>query len=220
MKMTFCDRPLPVVLILCRDRRIGRGLVLLAQDSGFDAVWMPSAAGTGDHVTHLPDGRTAAFLWADADDLPELNRLPDGFPAVLWTDKAVTYLPTEGCLPGQTPAYPMLLHRPFDEERLILLTRARLSETGAPHTAAPVETPAADAPSAPLTPNEQKILDCLTARRGIPVPRAELRRLIGEAPDAPGNMVDVYVSRLRGKLEKPTDARMIVTVRGVGYMMK
>ena len=203
---------------------MGRGLVLLAQDSGFDAVWMPSAADTGDHVIRLPDGRTAAFLWADADDLPELNHLPDGFPAVLWTDKAVTYLPTEGRLPGhlpgQAPAYPMLLHRPFDEERLVFLTRTRFSDAGAPHAAAPVETPAADAPPVPLTPNERKIYDCLTAHKGTPVTRAALRVLIGEDADAAGNMVDVYVSRLRDKLEKPNGVRMIITVRGVGYMIK
>lgn len=225
MDMTMSDRRLPVVLILCRDRRTGRGLVLLAEDSGLDAVLAPSAADavsvSGDGRLCLSDGRTAAALWADADDEPELIRLPDGCPAILWTEREVGPAPNAG---KPDTRFPVLLHRPFDEELLLALTRVCLSRrdtrTAPEAVTQTLVPPEPTAPAAPLTPNEQKIFDCLCAHKGTPVTRAALRALIGEVPGAPGNMVDVYVSRLRSKLEKPAGTRMILTVRGVGYMMK
>ena len=68
----------------------------------------------------------------------------------------------------------------------------------------------------PLTPAEAAILDCLYTRRGETVPRAELATLL----EGGGNSVEVYICKLRTKLEKPLGRRMIVTVRGVGYRME
>lgn len=67
-----------------------------------------------------------------------------------------------------------------------------------------------------LTPAEQAILSCLLSRRGETVPREELAPLLGGG----GNSVDVYVCRLRAKLEKPLGRRMIHTVRGAGYRLE
>ena len=67
-----------------------------------------------------------------------------------------------------------------------------------------------------LTPAEQTILGYLYARRGEAVPRAELAPLL----EGGGNSVDVYICKLRAKIEKPLGRRMIVTVRGVGYRLE
>jgi two-component system OmpR family response regulator len=67
-----------------------------------------------------------------------------------------------------------------------------------------------------LTPAEQTILEYLYARRGEAVPRAELAPLL----EGGGNSVDVYICKLRAKIEKPLGRRMIVTVRGVGYRLE
>ena len=67
-----------------------------------------------------------------------------------------------------------------------------------------------------LTPAEQTILDYLHARKGEAVPRAELSTLL----EGGGNSVDVYICKLRAKIEKPLGRRMIVTVRGVGYRLE
>ena len=67
-----------------------------------------------------------------------------------------------------------------------------------------------------LTPAEAAILDCLMSRADQPVTREELSALLGGG----GNIVDVYVCRLRAKIEKPLGRRMIRTVRGVGYTLE
>ncbi len=68
--------------------------------------------------------------------------------------------------------------------------------------------------SVPLTATESAILACLLAHRGELVPRDTLAPLTGG-----GNSVDVYVCRLRRKLEKPLGIRLIHTVRGQGYRL-
>ena len=50
-----------------------------------------------------------------------------------------------------------------------------------------------------------------------PVRRDELMRLFGAEK---GNIADVYISRLRKKLEDPHGPRIIETVRGEGYRLK
>lgn len=66
----------------------------------------------------------------------------------------------------------------------------------------------------PLTATESTILACLLSRRGELVPREALAPFVGG-----GNSVDVYVCRLRRKLEKPLGIRLIHTVRGEGYRL-
>ena len=67
-----------------------------------------------------------------------------------------------------------------------------------------------------LTPAEWAIFEYLNARPGETVTRDELATLLGGG----GNIVDVYVCRLRSKIEKPLGRRMITTVRGQGYRME
>ena len=68
----------------------------------------------------------------------------------------------------------------------------------------------------PLTPAETALLECLYAHRGEAVSREELATLLGGG----GNSVEVYVCKLRAKIEKPLGRRMIVTVRGKGYRLE
>ncbi len=67
----------------------------------------------------------------------------------------------------------------------------------------------------PLTRAEWDIFSCLYRSLGRPVPRDELASLL----EGGGNSVDVYICRLRTKIEKPLGRRMIRTVRGVGYQL-
>ena len=66
----------------------------------------------------------------------------------------------------------------------------------------------------PLTATESTILAYLLSRRGELVSREALAPFVGG-----GNSVDVYVCRLRRKLEKPLGIRLIHTVRGEGYRL-
>ena len=68
-----------------------------------------------------------------------------------------------------------------------------------------------------LTEHEYRLLEKLSEYRSDdPVPREELMRLLGADE---GNIADVYVSRLRKKLETADGPRIIGTVRGKGYKL-
>ena len=72
-----------------------------------------------------------------------------------------------------------------------------------------------------LTYTEFSLLELLFREPGQVVPRAEiLEQLWGYPPRRAADLrvVDVYVARLRGKLEPdPRNPELILTVRGIGY---
>lgn len=72
-----------------------------------------------------------------------------------------------------------------------------------------------------LTHNEMQMLVELAQHHGAPVSREELlAALYGEDHGGSSNVVDVYVRRLRGKIERdPAHPRLITSVRGVGYRL-
>ena len=144
----------------------------------------------------------------------------------------------ESLTPDVLPAEAVFLRRPFALDDLERSVRSLL--TGMPthgslvgmsrNPAAPEAIPAPATPvltvengtatlggkPLALTPAEQTILEYLHARKGEAVPRAELAPLL----EGGGNSVDVYICKLRAKIEKPLGRRMIVTVRGVGYRLE
>jgi two-component system, OmpR family, response regulator RpaB len=78
-----------------------------------------------------------------------------------------------------------------------------------------------DAKRVPLTYTEFSLLEMLFRAPGRTVPRAEiLQELWGYPPRRAADLrvVDVYVARLRSKLEPdPRNPELIITVRGTGY---
>ena len=73
-----------------------------------------------------------------------------------------------------------------------------------------------------LTYPEFSLLELLFREPGRVVPRAEiLEQLWGYPPRRAADLrvVDVYVARLRGKLDKGRDESLIRTIRGRGYAL-
>jgi DNA-binding response OmpR family regulator len=71
-----------------------------------------------------------------------------------------------------------------------------------------------------LTPREFAILECLMANIGKPVSRMTLMREVWNIPFDPStNIVDVYMKYLRDKINDAGEAKLIRTVRGVGYVL-
>ncbi len=72
-----------------------------------------------------------------------------------------------------------------------------------------------------LSSTEWKMLSILTkaAKEGNGVSREEMGAAIGHDASKGGNIVDVYICRLRKKIEIPHGRRLIFTVRGVGYSL-
>ncbi len=69
-----------------------------------------------------------------------------------------------------------------------------------------------------LTKNELLIFSELWKEKGKAVSREHLENISGANKD--GNMVTVYINRLREKLSAVTDKRVIKTIRGGGYIIE
>lgn len=71
-----------------------------------------------------------------------------------------------------------------------------------------------------LTPKEFALLSLLVRRRGEVLSRTLISELVWEMHfDSDTNVVDVAVRRLRSKVDDPFPAKLIRTVRGVGYVL-
>ncbi|MGW7342143.1 response regulator transcription factor [Streptomyces sp. NPDC054854] len=71
-----------------------------------------------------------------------------------------------------------------------------------------------------LTARELGVLACLMERPGRAVPKQDILDEVWDAPHAiDPNIVEVYVSSLRKKIDAPFGRRSILTVHGTGYRM-
>ena len=69
-----------------------------------------------------------------------------------------------------------------------------------------------------LTAFEYRVLECLLMRAGDVISKAELtERLYEQDFDRDSNVIEVFVGRLRRKLDPASDIRPIETLRGRGY---
>jgi DNA-binding response OmpR family regulator len=72
-----------------------------------------------------------------------------------------------------------------------------------------------------LTSREFQLLEHLARNPGRVLTRAQICERVWEYDFDPGtNLVDVYIQRLRRKLEAPDSAPLIETIRGVGYRIR
>lgn len=72
-----------------------------------------------------------------------------------------------------------------------------------------------------LQPREFRLLEYLMRHAGQVVTRTMLLENVWDYHfDPQTNVIDVHVSRLRGKIEKDFDTPILHTVRGAGYMLK
>lgn len=71
-----------------------------------------------------------------------------------------------------------------------------------------------------LQPREFRLLEYLMRHAGQVVTRTMLLEQVWDYNfDPQTNVIDVHVSRLRGKIDKDFDAPLIQTIRGAGYMI-
>ena len=72
-----------------------------------------------------------------------------------------------------------------------------------------------------LQPREFKLLEYLMRNAGSVVTRTMLLENVWDYHfDPQTNVIDVHISRLRGKIDKEFDTPLLHTVRGAGYMLK
>ncbi|GAA2823783.1 response regulator transcription factor [Crossiella cryophila] len=71
-----------------------------------------------------------------------------------------------------------------------------------------------------LTSKEFQVLECLLRRREEVVSRAEVIEAVWDSAEEPApNLVEVYISALRRKIDAPFGRRSITTIRSVGYRL-
>lgn len=71
-----------------------------------------------------------------------------------------------------------------------------------------------------LQPREFRLLECLMRHAGQVVTRTMLLEQVWDYHfDPQTNVIDVHISRLRGKLDKEFEPPLLQTVRGSGYMI-
>ena len=217
--------PMPTLraLILCSDPRLSRLVEIELSYLGITA----QVEGT---VPKSCEG--LCLLVADGDEFPlddcKAVALACGCPLLVFGREEIS-LPTEEGV---------FLRRPFGLDRLTEAARTLLAPNALPmgvDAAAPLNAPSCPPPTAPvslltvqdgivtvaghrvpMTPAEGDILAYLYARRGEVVTREELATLLGGG----GNILDVYICRLRSEIERPLGRRIIWTERGVGYVLK
>jgi len=74
-----------------------------------------------------------------------------------------------------------------------------------------------------LTGREWDLLECLMRRPGRVVSRETIVREVWHEPERVtpiDNLIDVYIARLRRKVDEPFASAMIRTVRGVGFLLE
>ncbi|MDH4101272.1 MAG: response regulator transcription factor [Nitrospirota bacterium] len=72
-----------------------------------------------------------------------------------------------------------------------------------------------------LSAKEYNILEYLASRQGKVVSRTELSEHVYDMNfDLDSNVIDVYITYLRRKIDRDFDKKLIHTVRGAGYMLK
>lgn len=214
----------PRAAVLCSDSRLSR---LLETELAYLGIMARS--------TEIlpPADEELCLIVADGDSFDPAvcarAALACGCPLLLFGRESLT--------PDALPAEAVFLRRPFalsDLEQCVRSLLAGIPVSGslvgmsrahaapeaipAPAPELAIENGAVTLGGKPLalTPAEQTILEYLHARKGEAVPRAELAPLL----EGGGNSVDVYICKLRAKIEKPLGRRMIVTVRGVGYRLE
>ena len=72
-----------------------------------------------------------------------------------------------------------------------------------------------------LTPKEYSILEYLLRNKNRVISRTMLSEHVYDYHfDSDTNVIDVYINKLRNKIDKGFDSQIIHTVRGVGYIIK
>ena len=213
----------PEALILCRDERLTHLLET-------ELAYMGIASRSASVIPEALEGVTLLVADGDAYAPNECSHYAaaSGCPLLIFGRDEIPLPPEQG----------VFLRRPFALDKLETAVRGLLSFVNVPLRATiptrpspkPAPKPEAHLPlltvkdgtvtvegkQIPVTPAEWEILACLHAHLGEAVTRNELAALLGGG----GNSVEVYICKLRTKLEKPLGRRLIHTVRGVGYSMK
>lgn len=179
---------------------------------------------------YSPDAIVLDIILPNLDGLSLLKRLRDNHintPVLLLTKKNAVKSRIEGLDLGADDYLP----KPFDSEELLARLRAIIRRGNDAATNALIigdveinlsaKSVARAGALILLTAKEYRLLEYLALNAGKVLSRTELMdHLYGHNFESDSNLIDVYVTYLRNKIDKPYPVKLIHTVRGMGYILK
>ena len=221
-------------------------VLVVEDDSQVAAYLVKGLKEQGHNVDHAADGKNGLFLATSEDYdamiidrmLPEL----DGLAIVKSVRAAGKTTPmlilsalgdVDARVEGLRAGGDDYLTKPFAFSELLarldaLLRRAR--QTPAVETTLRIadlkldqltRTVKRDGNVIALQPREYRLLEYLMSNAGRVVTRTMLLEQLWDYHfDPQTNVIDVHISRLRGKIDKNFDQPLLQTVRGAGYMIR
>ena len=219
------------VLVVDDDRRLARFMAKGLRENG----WAVDLAYDGVDAAHL--GRTETY---DAIVLDIMLPGQSGYEVIRELRRAGAEVPVL-CLTARDDVKDRVLGLDLGADDYLvkpfhfpeLLARLRALQRRSPKMA-PVELRSGDLILDPatrrvvragrpieLTPKEFSLLEYLMRRAGTVVTRTAITESVWDMNfESMTNVVDVFINRLRAKVDRPFKTSLIHTVRGVGYVMK
>jgi two-component system, OmpR family, response regulator MprA len=218
-------------ILVVDDDPIGSKLVkfLLSEQGGYQVEPVDNARGALALIErHPPDLVVLDIMLPGMDGLEVARRLRsagESVPILMLTARDAVPNRVEGFEAGADD----YLVKPFAPEELLARVKALLRRSqgersqmrvgGLKIDVASMQVTLPDHRRVPLAPTAMKLLLALAQHPGQAVSREELMDHVwGETYVGESNIVDVYIGRLRRKLERdPAHPKYIFTVHGVGY---
>ena len=157
----------------------------------------------------------------------ELRRMGNTTPVIMLSARGEVEQRVEGLNAGADDYLP----KPFAMSELLARLRSLLRRQGtSKHTVITVADLAYDPATCEtrragkrveLSSRERLLLECLLRAEGRVVSRRDIIGCVWEYDFDPGtNLVDVYIRRLREKIDRDRSQSLIHTVRGLGYVLR
>ncbi len=217
------------ILIVEDDASVARFLKQTVEEAGF----VTSVVGDGNLALEAALSRPYDLLLLDVM-LPEINgfevcrRLRAAYirtPILLMTARDALKDKIEGLDSGADD----YLVKPFQIGELLARVRALLRRSGTPHTPLRISDLTLDPASRKVTragktvslsATEHTLLEYLMRNAGRVLTRAQILDHVWEYDfDGNDNVLDVYISYLRNKIDRGHAVPLIHTIRGIGYRL-
>lgn len=219
------------ILVIEDDEVLSEILVAVLNKEGF-AV---DVTGDGEEGLYLaeqyaPDAIVLDVILPTLDGLSLLKQLRQKgitIPVLLLTTQSSVAHKVEGLNLGADDYLP----KPFDHEELVARLRSILRrnkglgssviQIGDLEINVATRTVKRAGQYIDLTAKEFNLLEYLAIHADRVVSRTEiLEHLYDSAFESDSNLIDVYITYLRNKIDRPFPTRLIQTVRGAGYILK
>ncbi len=222
---------MPCLLVIEDERKVLRGLQRGLADEGYEVV----AASTGDVGYHLALSRPFDCIILDVllpgkdglQILKDLRQAGHTVPVLILTARDAV----EDRVVGLDAGADDYLVKPFAFAELLARLRVLLRRgRGEPDTVLRADDLEMDllqrrvlrtGKEISLTHRESELLEYLLRHKNSTVTRDMLGRDVWKEPGhALTNVIDVFITYLRRKIEKPGSPPLIHTIRGVGYCLR